>query len=299
MIVSASYRTDIPAFYADWFQARLAEGACEVRNPYGGKPYRVSLAAPDCDGFVFWTRNAAPFSAAFDAVAAKGLPFVVQVSLTGYPRPLDAHTPRPDAAAAQIRDLARRFGPRAVVWRYDPILFTSLTRPAGHRETVARLARALAGSVDECVVSTAQIYRKTRRRLDRAAEIHEFDWRDPDIGEKIALLGDLRLILANFGIKMTVCSQPDLENAGFEPAACVDAARLTDVAGRPAAARIKGNRPGCRCAESRDIGAYDSCAHGCVYCYAVSDHAKAAARVATGSPDHRVHAVNDAPVSES
>jgi hypothetical protein len=284
MIVSASYRTDIPAFYADWFRARLAAGWCEVRNPYGGKPYRVPLAAPDCDGFVFWTRNAAPFSAAFDDVAAAGLPFVVQFTVTGYPRPLDAHTPRPDVVVAQIRDLARRFGPRAVVWRYDPVLFTSLTPPARHRETVAELAASLAGSVDECVVSSAQIYRKTRRRLGRAAKTGQFDWKDPDIDEKSALLGDLQAILGGCGIEMTVCSQSELKTAGVEPAACIDAARLSDVAGRPLAARVKGNRPGCICAESRDIGAYDSCAHGCVYCYAVSDHAKAAAQAGTGVP---------------
>ena len=284
MIVSASYRTDIPAFYADWFRARLADGACTVKSPYGGARYRVSLAAPDCDGFVFWTRNAAPFADALDDVAARGLPFVVQFTVTGYPRALDAHTLTDVETVAQIRALARKFGPRAVVWRYDPVLTTSLTPPDWHRATFARLAGDLRGAVDECVLSFAHIYRKTRRRLDRAADEAGFAWRDPDDAEKRQILTDLAGIAADSGIAATVCSQPGLTALPLAPARCVDAARLSDLAGREITAKTKGNRDGCLCAESRDIGAYDSCAHGCVYCYAVSDHARAAAQVKTGVP---------------
>ena len=89
MIVSASYRTDIPAFYADWFARRRAAGFCEVTNPYGGRPYRVPLAGPELDGFVFWTRNIGPFQEALVEVAAQHIPFVVQYTITGYPRALD------------------------------------------------------------------------------------------------------------------------------------------------------------------------------------------------------------------
>ena len=77
MIVSASYRTDIPAFYADWFLARLRDGTCTVASPYGGKAYTVSLRPPQADGFVFWTRNLAAFPRISAELARMGLGFVV------------------------------------------------------------------------------------------------------------------------------------------------------------------------------------------------------------------------------
>lgn len=275
MIISASYRTDIPAFFADWFRARLADGGCEVKNPYGGKPYRVALRGDGVDGYVFWTRNASPFGAGLEDVRALGLPFVIQFTVTGYPRALDAHTIQPAAACEQIRALAELYGPRAVVWRYDPVVFSSITPPAWHLQTFAGLARDLAGSVDECVVSFAHIYKKTRKRLEIASQAHGFAWEDPDWPEKHRLLARMSEISAANGMKLTVCSQKDALIEGTGGAKCIDANRLSDVAGFDIRARIKGNRDGCLCAESRDIGAYDTCAHGCAYCYAVSSHERA------------------------
>lgn len=269
MIVSASYRTDIPAFYGRWFRARFAAGWCRVANPYGGRPYEVALRGPGVDGYVFWTRNTAPFAEALAEVRSAGLPFVVQFTVTAYPRPLETAVMDAERAVAQMRQLAARYGPRAVVWRYDPILLTDLTPPGFHRETLARLAGALRGITDEVVVSFANIYRKTRRNLDIAAHRHGFAWRDPELEERRDILAGLAPIAGENGMALTLCTQPTLDPPGTAPAACVDAGRLSDMAGRPIAARTKGNRPGCFCAESRDIGAYDTCPHGCVYCYAV------------------------------
>lgn len=281
MIISASYRTDIPAFYGAWFINRFRAGYALVENPYGGKPARVSLRE-GCDGFVFWTRNAAPFMGGLREVRAAGLPFVVQYTVTGYPKALETSVIDTDRAVEQVRALAAEFGPRAVVWRYDPILFTSLTPPEWHADTFARLAAALAGAVDECATSFAAIYRKTARNTDAAARAHDFSWHDPGRDEKRATIAALADIARRHGIRLTVCSQAALVAGCAAPAACVDAKRLSDVAGHDVAARIKGNRPDCLCAESRDIGAYDTCPHGCVYCYAVSGRMAAKRR-------HRAH----------
>ena len=280
MIVSASYKTDIPAFYGPWFERRLAAGHVEVKNPWNGTRFQVALDREAAEGFVFWTRNVGPFLGTLERLRSEDRPFVVQMTVTGYPRVLERSVIDSDAATAQIRDLSRRFGPRSVVWRYDPVLITDATPADGHRRTVARLADALAGAVDEVVFSFATMYRKTRANLDRAAVA----WRDPDDAEKRSLLTDLAAIARDRGLKATLCAQPDLLAPELEPAACIDAARLADVAGRTVAARVKGNRPGCACAESRDIGAYDTCPHGCVYCYAVSRPATAKAAYAAHDP---------------
>lgn len=283
MIVSASYRTDVPALYAPWFMNRLGAGHALVANPYGGRPYRVSLRAGDVDGVVFWTRNIGPLRAWLAEVAAVA-PFMVQFTVTGYPRILEPGVIETAAAVAQIRSLTQAFGPRVAVWRYDPIVETSLTGAAWHRRNFAALAGALERAVDEVVVSFAQTYAKTRRNLDAAARAHGFSWRDPEDGEKRALAGELAAIAAAHGMRLTVCSQPDYAVDGTEPARCIDAARLSDIAGRTITTRIKGNRPGCLCHESRDIGSYDSCPQGCVYCYAVSGRAAAKRFLAAHDP---------------
>ena len=278
MIVSASYRTDIPAFYADWFLNRVAAGEARFRNPFGGGIVTVSLRPEDVSGIVFWTRNFAPLMARLGPVEERGWPFVVQYTVTGYPRLLEPSTIRAEDAAAQIAQLARRLGPRAAVWRYDPIVLTSETGPDWHRGTFARLAAMLRGHVDEAVVSFVEPYRKTQRNLNRLAQQAGLDWRLPEPDEKAALVRDLAAIAGDAGMALTLCAQPALAAlAPAAPARCIDAGRLGDVAGRPVAAPVKGNRPGCLCAASRDIGAYDTCPHGCAYCYAVADRRRAKA----------------------
>jgi hypothetical protein len=284
LIVSASYRTDIPAFYGAWLRARLAAGQALVRNPYGGPAYRVDLRPEAVDGFVFWTRNAGPFLPVLEDLAARGYPFAVQFTLTGYPRALEPGVIDRAAALDQIRTLAKRFGRRAVVWRYDPLLVSEVTPEEWHGANFADLARALAGAVDEVVLSFAQIYAKTRRNLDAAARRHGFAWQDPPAEEKRQLLARLGAIADEQGMAASLCAQPDLLRDPCRPARCVDARRLSDIAGRPIAARAKGNREGCACDESRDIGAYESCAQGCAYCYAVADHARAKEKLRAHDP---------------
>jgi len=280
MIVSASYRTDIPAYYGDWFLNRLAAGFADVRNPYGGKPYRVDLRPDAVSGFVFWTRNPQPFTAALERVREMDLPFVVQMTVTGYPRGLEQGTPALAAAEDALLRLADRWGPRAVVWRYDPVLLTEAMPEAWHLERIAGLARRFEGAVDECVLSFAQIYAKSRRNLNKAGVA----WTDPPASEKRRILGGLARIAAGAGIGATVCAAPDLAGPGLPPARCIDAARLSDVAGGTIKAKTKGARPGCLCAESRDIGAYDACGQGCVYCYANASRDAAARTLARHDP---------------
>ena len=269
MIISASYRSDIPAFHGDWFLAALAAGEVAVSNPYSQRPYLVDLRPEAVDGYVFWTRNARPFARALATVAAQARPFVVQYTILGYPRAIDTNVIDPRLAIENARAIAAAYGRRVVVWRYDPILLTPETETGWHRSNFTRLADALAGIADEVVVSFAQFYAKSARNLAKAG----IAWRVPEPAEQASLIANLGAIAAERGIALSLCTQPELAAAAQIPGArCIDAARLADIAGRPVAAATKGNRPGCLCAQSRDIGAYDSCVHGCRYCYAVADH---------------------------
>lgn len=285
MIISASYRTDIPAFYSEWFCTRLRAGFCEVVQPFSRQRGTVDLRRGAVDGFVFWTRNFAPMLARLEELQQFGAPFCVQFTLTGYPREIEASVIPAERAVAQLHELRERCGPRVVVWRYDPILISSLTPAEFHRRNFAALARQVRGATDEVVVSFAQVYQKTRRNLDEAARRSGLVWRDPEDEEKRALLADLAATAQECGLRLTVCSQDVYLMPGVDAARCIDAVRLSDCAGYTINARQKGNRPDCRCAESRDIGDYDTCPHGCAYCYAVRNQTLARTRYHAHDPN--------------
>ncbi|MBT5498997.1 MAG: DUF1848 domain-containing protein [Alphaproteobacteria bacterium] len=283
MIISASYRTDIPAFYGDWFMRRLAAGACQAVNPWNRKPYTVSLKREDVDGFVLWTRNLAPFVGYLPAIA-ESAPFYVQYTVTGYPHALERSVVATERAIADIRNTARIFGPFSVVWRYDPIVVTTLTPISWHLDNFRLIAKQLQHSTNEVTISFMHSYRKTRKNIDAAARQFCFEWREPDREESLDLVAALTGIADEHGMRLTVCSQPAFVVGGAEPAACIDAARLSIVSGEALSAPIKGNRPDCLCNASRDIGAYDTCPHGCAYCYAVSGSDAAKANHAAHNP---------------
>ena len=110
MIISASYKTDIPAFYGAWFMDRLRAGHCRMVNPYGGQVHDVDLRPGAVDGFVFWTRNLEPFLGHLSEVRDRGYPFVVHQTITGYPRALDASTIGAARAVDHLRRVGQRFG---------------------------------------------------------------------------------------------------------------------------------------------------------------------------------------------
>jgi len=284
VLISASYRTDIPAFYGEWFANRLRAGYCRVANPYGGPPSRLSLLPGDVDGFVFWTKNPGLFLPQLARVRERGFPFVVQYTINGYPRSLEYAVVNADRSVEHARRIAEEYGPRVIVWRYDTIVFSTATSRDFHLRNFERLAAALTGATDEVVISFAQIYRKSRINMNAAAALFDFTWEDPEDSAKSLLARDLTACARAYGMQLTVCSQARFLEPGIAPARCVDAQRMSDVAGQPVRARLKGNRPECACHESRDIGAYDTCPHGCVYCYAVRTRALARRRYIEHDP---------------
>lgn len=279
MIISASYKTDIPAFYAEWFLDLLDAGFCKMVNPfYSSQVSTIPLSRDKVDGFVFWTRNIGPFMEALRIVHERGYPFIIQHSITGYPKELEHAVIAAEKSMNNLKIVAEKYGPKVAVWRYDPIVFTSLTTEDFHRKNFERLAHQLQGVTDEVTVSFANIYKKTDRNMSAAARVSHFTWYDPDAETKKALLRDLVQIAHSAGMRISLCSQPELLVPGAQKARCIDGARLTAISGIPFKVKMKGKRPGCTCHDSRDIGEYDTCPHGCVYCYANTNKTRATKR---------------------
>jgi hypothetical protein len=286
VIISASYKTDIPAFFGEWFRNRLAAGFCRMVNPFNANHhYKVSLAQGDVDGFIFWTKNVGPFLPVLDGVAERGTPFIVQYTINGYPRALESRVVNANRSVEHMHELAARHGPKVPVWRYDTIIFSTLTDADFHRRNFERLAKNLEGSTDEVVVSFMQLYKKTERNLNAAGSEHGFEWRDPPSEEKLELLRDLSAMARSFSMTLTMCSQPEFLLPEVGEARCVDAKRLVDVGGRDFRAKLGGGRKECGCFTSKDIGDYDTCPHGCIYCYAVRDRKLALTRFREHDPE--------------
>lgn len=284
MIISASYKTDIPTFYGEWFMNRLRAGYCKVVNPYGRQVSRVSLLRQHVEGIVFWTKNLGPFLPRLSEVREQGFPFVIQYSINCYPRTLEFSVVDAKRSIEHMKVVAGEHGPRTAVWRYDPIVFSSVTSRSFHLTNFEKLAQSLQGCTDEVTISVAQIYKKTHQNMNWAAREFGFTWEDPTDEVKQSLVKDLAECARAFGMALTVCSQERFVGGVIKEARCIDTRRLSDVAGMPVRAAQKGNRPECACAEARDIGEYDTCPHGCVYCYAVRNRALAQKRYALHDP---------------
>ncbi len=275
MIISASYKTDIPTFYGEWFMNRLRAGFCKMVNPYGRQVYTIQLTPEQVDGFIFWTKNIGPFLNYLPEIQERGYPFIVQHTINGYPRELEFRVINYARTVEYMKELADRYGPHVAVWRYDPIFISSLTPPDWHRRNFAVSASSLAGTTDEVVVSFAQIYKKTKRNMDWAAREFGFAWDEHEAMslENIRdLVAELAQIAASYSMQLKICSQKALLMPGVtEEARCIDAEHLERIAGSSIVAntKLQGNRKECGCFASRDIGEYDTCPHGCVYCYAV------------------------------
>lgn len=287
MILSASRRTDIPAFYGPWFAERVRAGFCRVPNPFNPRQIsRISLRPEDVDALVFWTRDPRSLLPHLGVLDRRGIPCVFLFTLMDNPPFLDPGMPPLTERLAAFRALSDRLGPERVIWRYDPIVLSNRTGPDFHRKTFARLAAELRGRTRRCVVSLLDRYAKVRRRF--APLVREglalADWDPIRHGP---LMADLARRAADNGIAVQSCAEAvDLTPFGISPGACVDGQLLARLFGVPDPGRTDpGQRKRCRCAPSRDIGMYDTCVFACRYCYATGRPEAAARRFRSHRPD--------------
>jgi hypothetical protein len=260
-VISASRRTDIPAFFAEWFDAALTAGKAAYKAPYTGKPVSVSLAREEVAAFVFWTRNPVPLLPALSRLEQAGYPFVFHYTVTGLPTALEPHVPPAPEAVRAFSDLSRRVGPGRVLWRFDPILPGE--EPGAVVARFESLSAKLEGFTRRCTVSLAHPYRKSVRATRETPEIWGMPERLRDAVESILRLGARR------GIRVVSCCSSRLAAWGVPAAPCIDGELLRRAfPGIAIPAGVAPSRPGCLCSAARDIGSYRSCRHGCRYCYA-------------------------------
>ncbi|MDO3378571.1 DUF1848 domain-containing protein [Geoalkalibacter halelectricus] len=279
-IISASRRTDIPAFYTPWLLERLRAGHVEVPNPFNPHQVRrVDLRPQAVAGIVFWSKDPRPLLPHVADLDRRGYTSLFHITLTALPAPLEPRVPPPEEILAAVEELADKIGPQRLIWRFDPIVLSSLTPEERIISAFASLAEALQGKVRHCVISFARYYRQVQARLRRAPALEVFDPDRHDAAEALKRLGPLAAALAREGarrdLEVVSCAEPlDLSPFGVRPAACIDAALLGELFGVDLPRRKDGGqRLACRCSKSIDIGIYGTCRHGCLYCYARGDSA--------------------------
>lgn len=285
MIISASRRTDIPAFFAEWFFNRLRAGFCTVRNPFNAKQVStISLAPADVDAIVFWSKNPAPLLPRLKELDAMGYRYYFLFTLNDYPKELEGELPSIEKRIETFKALSAEIGPDKTVWRYDPIIISNQTPAPWHRERFERLCAALAGQTRRVITSPLEFYRKTERNL---APLAQAGWafEKNSLGPE-DLLRFMARTAESAGMEIFSCAQErDLSPLGIKPGKCIDGALLERLFGLGLNyKKDSGQRPACGCVRSRDIGANDTCVHNCRYCYATQNYPLAQKRFAAHDP---------------
>lgn len=286
LVISASRATDIPAFFAQWFLERLREGFVNRVNPY---QKRLKIEFDRVRAVIFWTKNPAPMLPHLQEIIDRRLTPVFLFTLNDYEQ--EGWEPKLPPLSRRLETfirLSERLPPGSVAWRFDPIALNESLTPEVVLKRLENIHRQIAFSTEKLIFSFIYMYPKVRRRLLR----YGLDLRAPTPEEKKIILKGLTEIKDRSRAPLRLCGcaeDEDMGPYGIEANSCVDAhllARLNpelnnspELFSRPKAASLfaqsdlsplkdKGQRRHCRCAPSQDIGAYNTCAHGCVYCYA-------------------------------
>ena len=269
MIVSASRATDIPAFYSQWFFHRLRESYVRWRNPYSGKDSYVSF---DKTRFiVFWSKNPAPIIPFLPLLKQRNINCYFQFTLNDYDaESLEPNVPPLTRRIETFKQIVDILGEGSVVWRFDPLILTDKISIDDLLHKIENIANQLTGYVEKLVFSFADIstYKKVGRNLS-AAGINYREWTESkmfDFAQRLSAL--------NLGLELATCAEKiDLSQFNINHNRCIDSdliCRLApDLQREVSHLKIdKGQRSLCGCISSKDIGAYNTCPHGCAYCYA-------------------------------
>ncbi len=261
MILSVSRRTDIPAHFSEWFLGRLKAGYALVRNPVNhAQISRITLSPDVIDCIVFWSkdpRNLLPYLPEIDRL---GYRYYFQFTLTPYGEDLEPKLRRKEEIEQTLLLLSEKIGKQRIVWRYDPIILNNTWSIERHQAEFARMCEKFSHAVRSVTISFVDRYPKLKTDLIRPISPEEMR----ELGEFIGNTA------ANYRLPVhTCCETVDLTTYGITKGSCIDPLIVEELADRHMTIhRDKNQRPGCGCCESFDIGVYNTCPYGCVYCYA-------------------------------
>ena len=264
MILSVSRRTDIPNYYSEWFFNRLKDGFLYVRNPMNFHQISEIKISPDVvDCIVFWTKNPLPMMERLDELEAYNYYF--QFTLTGYGNDVERNLPNKKTSVIPIfQELSNKIGKEKVVWRYDPIFFSNRYNVQYHLKAFRSIAEALSGYTEKCVISFLDIYPKNKKNIDN---LLSYDLSDSELRE---FAKELSNIAKENHIKIGSCAEKvDLDEYGIIHNSCIDKELIEKIIGcKLKINKDKNQRIECGCVESVEVGTYNTCKNGCVYCYA-------------------------------
>lgn len=275
LIISASRATDIPAFYADWFFRRLEKGYVRWRNPFSGQDSYVSFG--NTRFIVFWSKNPAPLLSHLSRLKERGIGCYIQYTLNDYEAEgLEPSVPPLAQRIDTFRRLVDVLGFGAVVWRFDPLILTDRLNIDTLLRKIGRISDALVGCTEKLVFSFADIesYKKVSRNLRHSGTNYR-EWDEATMSEFASRLSTMNRDSWNF--RLATCAERiDLSKYGIEHNRCIDPELISRLAPDDSvlqnflynARGDSGQRKACGCILSKDIGAYNTCPHGCLYCYA-------------------------------
>ena len=264
MIIFASGRTDIPAFYSEWFLNRVRAGFADVRNPYAPQKvtrYRLDQKTVDC--IVFCTKNPAPIIPRLDELKGFGIYFFV--TITPYKKEIEPNVPEKSKVIESFARLSQKIGKEKICWRYDPIFVDSTYTVASHIREFKKMCATLSPYTSRCVISFVDLYSKTKRNFPELKEVSEDDQK--------FIAGSFSRIAFEYGIEVEACAEKlDLSPYGVKKGTCVSKEIVEKVTNeRLLKCGVQNLRKHCECLPMRDIAYYNCCPHLCRYCYANYD----------------------------
>ncbi|MFC1564901.1 DUF1848 domain-containing protein [candidate division KSB1 bacterium] len=265
MILSVSRRTDIPAFFGEWFINRLKAGYALTRNPFNPENIsRIRLDPEVIDCIIFWTKDPSNFLDKLPILDEMGYKYYFHFTITSYGPDLETNMPDKSGRIGTFIRLSEKLGKNRVIWRYDPILLSEQYSIDHHTGLFNILSKKLNGHTENCIISFLDMYKKCVNNLKGTGSRELEDTEIKKLAEIMSgIAGQNRMEL------LTCAEEIDLSNYGIEHAKCIDDRLISNIIGEDLhIEKDKHQRKECGCVKSIDIGTYNTCLHNCLYCYA-------------------------------